>query len=282
MNFLQHIVVLSLLISSITLAKPANNSVITDIYYAGDATINNPRRLDVYKAFSKNTKTPVLIWFHGGGLTSGTKNHETDKKFAAFWQSQGITVINADYRLNPEVMFPTYIEDAASAVAWAVNNANRYNIDATKIFVGGHSAGAYLTTMLALAPQFLTKNNINPHQLAGYISLSGQMTTHFTVRKERGLSDWPVVVDDAAPSFYVSPTPPAILFLIGDDDWPARLEENQLIQAQFSKLAKTDKTAFHIIPNRNHSSIYEKIIEPKDPTFQLIEEFMKKSKALSN
>lgn len=245
-----------------------------DIVYAGTDAADNPRKLDVYLPVKAKQPFPVLVWFHGGGLTSGTKNSANDQHIASFWRSKGVVVINADYRLSPQVKFPAYVEDAAQAVTWAVRNAEKLGADPKRIYVGGHSAGAYLATMLAMDERYLKAQGTGVAAIAGFVSLSGQMTTHFNVRKERGLSDVSLVVDDAAPSHYIRKDIPRLLLLIGDHDWPARLEENQLMYAQFVQLAKTDKASFKVIANRDHNAIYDRIPETNDEAYQAIARFM--------
>ncbi len=245
-----------------------------DIVYAGADAADNPRKLDLYLPTNAKQSFPLLVWFHGGGLTSGTKNYVNDRRIADFWRSKGVAVANVDYRLSPQVKFPAYIEDAAQAVTWAVRNAEKSGADPKRIYVGGHSAGAYLATMLGMDERYLKAQGISVTAIAGFVSLSGQMTTHFNVRKERGLSDLPLVVDDAAPSHYVRKDIPRLLLLIGDHDWPARLEENQLMYAQFVQLAKTDKASFKVIANRDHNAIYDRIPEPNDEAYQAIARFM--------
>ncbi len=227
-----------------------------DIVYSGPDTPDNLRRLDVFTPDQPPKPFPLVIWFHGGGLTAGTKNSKTDRAVAARWTDRGIGIINADYRLSPGAKFPAYVEDAAQAVAWAVRAAVALGADPKAIFVSGHSAGGYLAAMLAMDEKYLRAAGLEPAQVAGYFPLSGQMTTHFTVRKERGLSDLAVIVDDAAPSYFVRAAIPRLLLLIGDHDWPARLEENQLLAAQLTQVAKSKNVSFRIIADRTHNSIF--------------------------
>lgn len=245
-----------------------------DISYANESSPDAFRRLDVYLPAKTQRPLTALIWFHGGGLTSGSKDEAGNQAFAKFWQAQGIALIQVNYRLNPTVSYPTYIEDAAAAVSWVFEHAARLGIDTHHIYVGGHSAGAYLTNMVALDNRYLSAHNIQPKQIAGYISLSGQMSTHFTVRKEQNLNESALVVTEAAPFFYIKAEAPKILLLIGDNDWPARLEENQLAYAQFKQIAKTDQVSFSIIHNRTHTSIFENILREGDETATAIKQFM--------
>ena len=91
---------------------------------------------------------PMVIFFYGGGWEAGAK---ADYRFAAMaLAKRGIVTIVADYRLYPDVRFPDFIADGAKAVRWGRRNAAEFGADAGLIFLVGHSAGAYIATMLAL------------------------------------------------------------------------------------------------------------------------------------
>ncbi|MGG6550078.1 UNVERIFIED_CONTAM: carboxylesterase family protein, partial [Prevotella sp. 15_C9] len=78
------------------------------------------------------------------------------------------------------------------AVAWTFENIEEFGGDKDKIYIAGHSAGGYLCLMLNLDKSYLAKWNIDANSLAGAFPISGQTTTHYTIRKERGLpSDTP-------------------------------------------------------------------------------------------
>src|SRR5690606_38619302 len=102
---------------------------------------------------------------------------------------KGIAVIGVGYRLSPKVKAPSYIEDAAAAVAWAFKHIEQYGGNKKLIFLSGHSAGGYLTTMVTLDKHYLEKYQIDANSIAGLIPFSGQAITHFTVRQEQGIKE---------------------------------------------------------------------------------------------
>lgn len=128
----------------------------------------NRQQLDVYSPkVALNKPLPVVVFFYGGTWQSGTKN---DYKFMAeALNSIGIVAVITDYRLYPEVKFPTFVEDGARAVKWVSQNIQKYNGDPKQIYVMGHSAGAHIAAMLALDSKFLGK----PSPIAGLIGLAG-------------------------------------------------------------------------------------------------------------
>ncbi|MUP39021.1 alpha/beta hydrolase [Labilibaculum euxinus] len=199
----------------------------TDINYysdsinSGDAYIKERCVLDIY--YPVNVKYfATVVWFHGGGLKAG------NKEFPAALKEKGVCIVAVNYRLYPKVNAPKYIEDAAASVAWVFKNINSFGGDSNLIFVSGHSAGGYLTSMIGLDKRWLKPYGIDANQIAGLIPFSGQAITHFTVREERGIAGTQPIVDDLAPLFHVRPDAPPLLLITGDRELEllGRYEEN--------------------------------------------------------
>jgi acetyl esterase len=90
---------------------------------------------------------PGFVFFHGGGMVAGSiETH--DRVCAAMAQTTGCRLISLDYRLAPEHKFPAAIEDAIAATRWISAHAASLGIDATKLVVGGDSAGATLAAVV--------------------------------------------------------------------------------------------------------------------------------------
>jgi acetyl esterase/lipase len=216
------------------------------IYYGPDnATAYQKERcqLDIYLPSDKSTKFPVLIFFHGGGLTGGNRGGPD-------LTSQGVCLVAPSYRLNPKAKCPDYLNDAADAVAWTFKNIEKYGGDPNRIFVGGMSAGSYLAALIAMDKSWLGKRGVDIDRLAGLLPISGHMITHFTVRKERGISAQSGLSDEFSPLFHVRKTPFPIFIQCGDNDYPARQEENKLFVAMMLKFAKqpTSKITYNEYP----------------------------------
>lgn len=186
-------------------------------------------RLDLYYPL-KEPGFATVVWFHGGGMRAG--NRYIPEKL----KKQKLAVAAANYRLFPRVECPAYIEDAAAAVAWVFKNISKYGGDPNLIFVSGHSAGGYLTSMVGLDKQWLAKHGIDADAIAGLIPVSGHAITHFTIREERGISWEQPIIDEFAPLFHVRPDAPPILLITGDRrlEFLGRYEEN----AYFMRMLK--------------------------------------------
>jgi acetyl esterase len=93
---------------------------------------------------------PCLVFFHGGGWVIGDlDSHDVVcRKLADAGQ---LVVISVDYRLAPEHKFPAAVEDAIAATAWIAANAGQLGIDASRLSVGGDSAGGNLAAVVSIA-----------------------------------------------------------------------------------------------------------------------------------
>jgi acetyl esterase/lipase len=131
-----------------------------------------PRRtLDVYRPTAASGSGPLVIFIYGGAWRSGSKDMYAF--VARPLARRGVVVVVPDYRLYPEVMFPDFLDDNASAVAWTFARAAEFGADPARIFLMGHSAGAFNIGMLALDPRWLANAGIDRDRLAGAIGLAG-------------------------------------------------------------------------------------------------------------
>jgi acetyl esterase/lipase len=124
-------------------------------------------KLDVYCP-STTKRGPVVVFVHGGGWNSGSKDEY--KFVAATLTQQGWIAVLPDYRLYPQVKYPAFVNDVAAAVLWTHAHAAEYGGDPEQIFLMGHSAGAHIAMMIALNPSFLSDR---PAWIKGVIGLAG-------------------------------------------------------------------------------------------------------------
>jgi len=152
---------------------------------------------------------------------------------------------------------PVYIEDAAASIAWVYKHIEEYGGNKEKIFVTGHSAGGYLTSMVALDTSYLAPYGIHPNQLAGYIPLSGHTLTHFTVRAEQGIKGENPTIDKYAPIAHMRKNTPPILFITGDREKEllGRYEENAYMW-RMMKIIGNEKVFLRELDGFNHGNMY--------------------------
>ncbi|WP_418314862.1 alpha/beta hydrolase [Piscinibacter sakaiensis] len=131
------------------------------------------QRLDVYRpsGAAPASGLPMVVFFYGGSWNTGER---ADYKFVGeALAARGVLALIADYRLYPEVRYPDFLRDSARALAYGLRHASELGADPQRVFVMGHSAGAYNAAMLALDGRWLRVQGSDPKQLAGWIGLAG-------------------------------------------------------------------------------------------------------------
>lgn len=182
------------------------------------------RRLDIYRPKTASANAPVIVFFYGGNWVSG------DRKDYAFvgqaLAARGFVVVVPDYRLYPQVGYPEFLNDAAQAVAWTERAIGQYGGDPRKLYLMGHSAGAYNAAMLALDDRWLGRQGLRPDGLRGWIGLAGPYD-FLPVQNPttRPVFHYPDTPADSQPVRHVSAAaPPALLIAANKDSLvdPAR------------------------------------------------------------
>lgn len=220
-------------------------------------------RLDIYYP-TEVKKFSTVVWFHGGGLKAGQRSVPKQLK------EQGICVVAVNYRLHPKVKSPAYVEDAAASVAWTIKNIEKYGGSSERVFVSGHSAGGYLTSMIGLDKRWLAAHEVDADQLAGLIPFSGHTITHFTVRAERGIDGKQPIIDAMAPLFHVRKDAPPLLLITGDRELEmlGRYEENAYLWRMMQVVGHPE-TVLYELDGFNHGQMAE-------PAHPLLLRFVKK------
>jgi len=248
---------LLLLTASIFVNAQQKYAVEKDIHYYPDAVnkidkyTDSQCTLDIY--YPKDSKNfATIVWFHGGGLTGGSK------EIPNALLEKGFAVIGVGYRLSPKVKAPVCIEDAAAAIAWAFQNVERYGGRTDLIFLSGHSAGGYLTMMVGLDKKYLAKYDIDANRIAGNIPFSGHTITHFTIRKEMGMNDIQPLIDKYAPLYFVRQDAPPLVLVTGDPEMEllGRYEENAYMW-RMMKLAGHKRTTLYKLEGFDHGAMAE-------------------------
>ena len=132
----------------------------------------DPRqRLDVYAPARIQGKRPVLVFFYGGGWSSG---HRGDYAFVAdAYAARGYVVVVPDARLVPDVRFPAFLEDGALALRWVQDNIAAYGGDPGALALMGHSSGAYTAIMLAMDQRWLRAAHADATAVRAVVGVSG-------------------------------------------------------------------------------------------------------------
>lgn len=137
-----------------------------DISYGSE----NRHTLDIYIPDKLSSPASVVVFFYGGSWQTGEKN---EYKFVGqAFASKGHIVVIADYRLYPQVKFPAFLKDAAFVLKWTHSRIAHYGGDPKKLFLAGHSAGAYNAVMLGLNTPY-TRSITADIAIKGIIGIAG-------------------------------------------------------------------------------------------------------------
>ena len=182
--------------------------------------------LDVYRPIGGARNAPVVVFFYGGSWQSGERAYY--RFVGEALAKRGVLVLIPDYRKAPAHPFPAFMQDGATAVAWARAHAADYGGDPRRVFLMGHSAGAHIAALLGTDGKYLAAQRLRPRDLAGVIGLSGPydflpLTDPKVMQALGPAPGWPTT----QPVNFVDGDEPPFLLLHGGADntcWPANSE----------------------------------------------------------
>jgi acetyl esterase/lipase len=233
-----------------------------DIPYSVVAGRIDPlQALDVY--YPRDGKDlPVFFFVHGGGWKKGDKSLHADLGHAL--AGKGIVTVLVNHRLSPQVVHPAHARDVAAAFAWTYKNASKYGGDPGKIFVGGHSSGAHLTSLLLLDPTYLKEQGQNPSDVYGAVFIGGVYflgsgnpslslppgSPVITQMINPAFGSAPEALRKASPVFHARPMETPVLLLHAQNDNKALILQEKAFAEALRRKGTPVKTG--VVPGRNH------------------------------
>ncbi|MBE7941778.1 MULTISPECIES: alpha/beta hydrolase [Ramlibacter] len=187
-------------------------------FEGGIAYGEDPRhRLDVYRPLADVAGAPLAVFFYGGSWTRGDR---ADYRFVGeALASAGIVTVVADYRLSPQVRWREILDDCARATRWSVDAVQRLGASPSRVFLMGHSAGAYNAAMLALDARWLGAHGVQHRSLAGWVGIAGPYDfLPITDPEVQVAFDWPNTPPDSQPVAHADATAPRTLLLAARED----------------------------------------------------------------
>ena len=178
-----------------------------DLAYGSDPK----QRLDLYLPHEKPSRpVPVFVFLHGGGFREGDRAHYgfVARPLAA----HGIATIVASYRLYPR-RYPDQVDDTRRVLAWTRANAAARGLDADRVYIGGHSAGAILSALVGVKTDWNDDARLPADFVKGIAPVSGP----YDLREAKGfVSDFVEGSSErtaASPVLNIARTPPAVVAL---------------------------------------------------------------------
>ena len=184
----------------------------------GIAYGDHPRqRLDVYRPpYDPEAEPPVVVFFYGGAWSGGDR--DSVRFVGQFLASRGFIVVIPDYRLRPEVAFPAFLEDGARALRWTQDHIAIQGGDPRRIFLMGHSAGAYNAMMLALDRRYGEAAGFDARNIRGVVGLAGLYDFKLDTDLWRWVFGAAPDYNDTQPVYFAASGAPPVLLVTGDQD----------------------------------------------------------------
>lgn len=181
----------------------------------------------------------------------------------------GFVVVAVSYRFMTKVDIRDCIDDAAAAVAWTFRHASEFGGDPARIYVAGHSAGGYLTSMIGLDKSYLAKYGVDADSIRALVPFSGQAVTHFEYRRRTGGSDLAPTIDDTAPIAHMRKDCPPYIIISGDRELElfGRYEENAYMWRMMNLLGHP-KCLLYELEGFSHGSMAE-------PAFYILRDYIR-------
>lgn len=240
--------------------------IIRNIPYTEERTTRNCYDLYLPADGTDGTETPdtLVIYFYGGSLKKGCKDKQAfPGALIRELRKRGATHGNAavacpDYRLIPDVMYPTFINDAAEAARAVIERYGAEYKMPARIFIAGYSAGAYISMMLCFDKKYLAAQGIDADKITGYLLMSGQPTKHMSVLECDGMDKRAIAVDQTSALYHIGSHGAPLLIVTSDMDLKNRREQNVLLCTALKTFEYDSKIEFVNLGAVPHGSMAKK------------------------
>jgi acetyl esterase/lipase len=257
-----------------------------DVFFAAVNSVDSPRNVGAHKAIvfdpahalrldayvpGNAGNSPIVIFFYGGSWESGKRKWYSyvGKTLAA----NGVVTLIPDYRKYPDVQFPEFINDAATAVRWARDHALEFGGDPSRIYVMGHSAGGQIAALVACDNRYLQRVGMSTRDLAGMIGLAGAYSFLPFVEEEPeifGASE--ASQYDSQPINFVNTNEPPLLLLQGKDD--DEVEPSNAINMAEKARALGSPVQLKLYPGTGHASIILSLARGHSSTITALDDIL--------
>lgn len=202
-----------------SLAQVPGAKFVRDVPYAEGAAKPKAGVADLYLPAGK-TNVGVVVYVYDRSLNPSAAG---SVHVADYFVKRGLAVMTVGYAAEPVVRHPRAAEDLATAVAWLNAQASSRGIDATRLWLMGHSNGAHLVSLLALDPRYLAAHKLSTGTIKGVIAVGGTYDVAEVPKPKQGpdvirqiFGDDLMARRDASPAYYAAaprqtPVPPFLL-----------------------------------------------------------------------
>ncbi|HEY5609690.1 MAG TPA: alpha/beta hydrolase [Thermoanaerobaculia bacterium] len=238
---------------------------------------------------------PTIVFVHGGSLVEGDRRETPYNAVCAPFAQSGIGCAMISYRLFPEVRWPSPADDTAAAFAWIRKNIHASGGDPNRVYLGGHSSGCLLASLVGTDEKYLAKHDLTIGDIAGVIAIGCRVNDVIDARgrtKEeiaRHFARDPYdagfgsldALNDAVPARHIGDAMPPFLIMMAESErfQPPILEDAEVFRLFAQKRGRSVR--IRAVAKRKHMTLIEKMaMGGDDPAFQEIVDFIQSSESI--
>lgn len=249
-------------------------------------------KVTIYSPPDSGSSFPIILFLHGGGWVSGSAQNVSP--YAKLLASQGYVVANLDYALAPEHHYPAPVIQSIEVINYLLTHADAYHGDASRLVIGGNSAGAQISSQLATLitnPSLAQQMNLSIHFssdiLKGVVLFNG--VYNFDTAEETGFpgfrqfawcytgqkdyKNYPQI-DELSSVKHITTTHPPAFLAVGDAD-PLQPQTMELDSALTHH--NIDVTSVYWENKAlNHDYMYDLSTEAGEHTFRQVIDFLRR------
>ncbi|RLQ88438.1 alpha/beta hydrolase [Notoacmeibacter ruber] len=227
-------------------------------------------RYDIYRPKDRAPEA-LVVFYYGGSWKSGSRGMY--EFVGASLAKEGFTVAIPDYRLHPDVNFPTFVDDAALAFSVIEKEEGR----GLPAFVMGHSAGAHIGGLMTFDRRYLARYRIDPCEaIAGFIGISGPYNFDIT-------EEWKPVFPPQTRErsqvidFAGGKHPPSLLIHGLDDETVHALDTRQMTEALRKSGNRVDKELLEGVSHVDTIAAFSWPLRSRAPSLVLVKDFIQRT-----
>lgn len=253
---------------------PKQTTFYNNISYANDTLKRH--QLDIYLPPNAGTKTPLIVWIHGGAWMMGNRFNDMSymgNTIKGFLDS-GYALATIEYRYSTDAVFPAPLQDCNQALEFLYQHASEYKLDKNRIGLIGFSAGGHLASLMALSgnnavkafypnaqkPHFKIKCVLDFYGPSDFITLGSNPDTSINNNRS-SLSillgamplQRPDIARQASPSTYVDKNDPPFFIVQGEKDESVPYTQSQMLSAWLTVAGVPNQLT--IVPGAPHYGV---------------------------
>ena len=271
-------------------APLANTRATLDLpYWEGPQAHPDKHRLDLY--LPPIDGFPTLVFVHGGGWTAGDRamgglGIEPIRNVGRFLAARGIGVATLSYRLQPGATWQEQVDDVARATTFAAREVAARGGDANALYLGGHSAGAWLSAWVGLTDGPLAAHGFARERLCGVVLISGAgydltdeetwelgaSRAYFEDLFGRDAQPW---AEAASPRLHLAPVLAPVLVMTAGGEPPKFQRQSDVLHT--AVLERGGVSQRIVVPGQNHQRILIGLSLDRDPVSQATLDFFREA-----